>query len=143
MIAGRALSRLLFFGLDLGFLLFESHFCRLDVALQRLRLSHQLENTVLGAADFGVAIVNFVLKRTVLVVSFGLEHLIFEFRDLLLLDLDFAFEPLAVLLIGGQRRAVCLELALMGIQFFLDFRNMLGKRGNFSCQFGDPVINFL
>ena len=143
MIARGAFPGLLFFGLDLGFFLFERHFGRLDVALQRLGLSHQLENTVLGAADFGVAIVNFVLKRAVLFVGLGLQHLIFEFRDFLLLDLDFAFEPLAVLLIGGQRSAVCLELTLMGIQFFLDFRNMFGKCGNFSCQFGDPVINFL
>ena len=72
-----------------------------------------------------------MLERLVLLVGFGLEHLILELRDLLLLDLDVAFVFLTFFLVGGERAAIGVELALVGFQLLFDFGDVLRQGSNF------------
>ena len=72
-----------------------------------------------------------------------MEHLIFEFRDLLLLHLDIAFALLSFFLIRRKRRMIGVEFALMRNQFLFDFGDVNGKGGDFSRQLPQPMVNFL
>ena len=115
----------------------------LDVLIQRLGFGHQLQNAVFGLANLLLAELDFALKGAVLLVGLGLEHLVFQFRDLLILRLDVAVALLAFLLIGGQCRAVGLELALLRHQLLLDFSDMFGKSGDLAGQVPKAIIDFL
>ena len=68
-----------------------------------------------------------MLEGAVLFVGLGFQHLVFEFRDLLLLHLDVAFQTLAVLLVSSERGAVSLQLALVTLELSFDFSDVLGK----------------
>ena len=94
-------------------------------------------------ADFLLAEVDLVLKGAILLVGLRLEHLIFQFRDLLLLHLNIAFALLALFLVGRQRGAVGFQLALVRDQFLFDFGDVYGKRGDFSRQLRQTIIDFL
>src|SRR6266849_3433128 len=60
------LTRLLFLAFHFGFLQLERGFGRFHVLVQRFGFRHQIENSVLRAADFGVTELYFVLKSLVL-----------------------------------------------------------------------------
>ena len=85
LIHGSALAGLGLFGFHLGLLCFERDLRRLHVLFQRFGFAHQFEDAILEAADFLLAIIDFVLKGAVDFIGLGAEHLVFQLGDLLLL----------------------------------------------------------
>src|SRR5690349_10370548 len=100
-VGGRAIVRYLLFGLHLLFLFGQRGLGGLYVLLQRLGFGHQLQDAIFLTPDFLLAKLDLTLKGTVDLVRFGVEHLTFQFGDLLFLDLDFAFGFFTILLVGG------------------------------------------
>ena len=63
-----------------------------NVFLESFGLGHQVEDAVLAVSDFLLAEFDLVLESAVDLVGLGLEHLVLQLGDLLLLDLNLAFE---------------------------------------------------
>ena len=84
-----------------------------------------------------------MLEGLVLFVVFGLQHLIAEFGDFLLMGLDVEVEFLTFLLIRGERGAVGIEAADMGVEDALDFGDVFGESGDLLFEFGDALIERL
>src|SRR5438045_7279092 len=101
LILGRALTGTLGFGLDISLLYFQRRLSSFEILFERLGLLHQVEDFVFGSADLAFGVGDLVLKSTVLLVGSRLQHLVFELRGLLLLDLDVAFQLLALALVGS------------------------------------------
>src|ERR1019366_3025599 len=133
--------RLLGFHLRLLFL--ERQFRRFYVLLQRLGFPHHFQNAVFQPADFLLAELDLVLEGAILIVGLGADHLILELGDLLLLHRDIGFALLALFLIGRQRGAVGIELAVVRDQFLLNFRDVFGQGGDLAREFGQTIIDFL
>ena len=79
-------------------------------------------------------------KRLILLVGFGSQHLIAEFRDLLLVHLDVAVQFLAVFLVGGESGFVGFQLPHMRFESFLDHGDVLGQRGHFFFERSDFLV---
>ena len=75
-----------------------------------------------------------------MLVGFGAQHLVAQLRNLLLVNLDLAFEFLAILLIGGQRGAIRLQLAQVRFKRLLDRCDVLRKRGHFLFKRGNLLV---
>jgi len=123
------------------FLLFrQSLLGLLAVLIQRLGFGHQLQNPILGLADFLLDELNLVLERFVLFVGLGSQHLIPKLGDLLLVHLDVALELLAVFLIAGKRGLVGLQFPQVRFESFLYDGDVPRERGDFFIECGDFLI---
>ena len=76
-------------------------------------------------------VLDFVLECFVLLVGLRAEHLLLQFGDLLLVNLNLAFEPFAVFLIGRESGAIRFQLPVVGLKRLLDRRDVLRQRGHF------------
>ena len=83
-----------------------------------------------------------MLEGAILLVGLGVEHLIPELGDLLVLDLDVVFQLLAFFLVGNQGGTVGLQPAQMRIQRLFDLGDMFGKGGYFpsTLQSSNPEL---
>ena len=99
-----------------------------------LGFRHQFQNAILGLADLLFDVFDLVLEGAVLLVGLGAQHLVPQLGDLLLVHLDVAFHAFALLLIGGERGFVRLQLAQVRFQRLFDGGDVLGKRGHFLFQ---------
>ena len=68
------------------------------------------------------------------------QHLIAQLGDLLLVHLDVAFQPLAVLLVGGESGFVGFQFPQVRFQGLLDHRDVFGQRGHFFFEGCDFLI---
>ncbi len=84
-----------------------------------------------------------MLKRPVLFVVLRAVHLLLEFGDLLLVQLDVALQFLAFFLVSGEGCAVGFEAAQVRLQRLFDHGNVLGKRGDFFFERYNPLIQRL
>ena len=101
---------------------------------------HQLQDPVLGLANLFLDELDLVLERLVLLVGLGSQHLIAELGDLLLVHLDLAFQPLAILLVGGESGFVGFQFPDVRFESFLDHGDVFGQRGHFFFERGDFLI---
>ena len=93
-----------------------------------------------ACADFFLDELDLVLERLILLVGFGPQHLIAELGDLLLVQLDVAFQPLAVLLVGGESGFVGFQFPQVRFQSLLDHGDVLGQLGDFFFERSDFLI---
>jgi hypothetical protein len=107
---------------------------RLHVLFERLGLAHLVERAMLALADFLLAKLNLILESPILFVGLCFEHLVSQFRNLLLLDLDILFQAFAFLLIGRERGTVGLQAPDMPVQRLFNQSNVLGEGGDFALQ---------
>src|ERR1017187_1946658 len=134
LIFGGTLAGLLLFRFYLRLFRLQRPLSRFYVAVQRLGFSHQFQNSILRLADLRLAEIDLILKGAILVVGFGLQSLIFELGDFLVLGLNIGVAFLALFLIGGQGGTVSFQLTLMRNQLFFDFSDVHGERGDLAVQ---------